>query len=127
MTHWQNTSNQLITHDCVNTEQKRNGKWGQHDAVQMEWNENVPVLLSPTVLLLSVCGICPSNIGLTLIHRIYVIILYYISFPVQARAYGSSDGKLTLRMVDECVEDMLQQHQQKQYWEKGDQTSTRTS
>ena len=46
-----------------------------------------------------------------------------ISFHVQARAYGSLDGKLTLRMVGECVEDMLQQHQQKQYWEKGDQTS----
>lgn len=42
----------------------------------------------------------------------------------QARAYGSFDGKLTLMMVDECVKDMLQQHQQKQRWEKGNPNST---
>jgi len=40
-------------------------------------------------------------------------------YPVQARAYGSLDGKLTEQMVDTCLEEMLQQHQQKQQW--GDQ------
>ena len=46
---------------------------------------------------------------------------------LQARAYGSVDGKLTMKMVEECVEDMLQQHQQKQFWEKGTQTSVLSS
>ena len=56
-----------------------------------------------------------------------VSLLLIFFLHVQARAYGSVDGKLTLNMVDECVEDMLQQHQQKQLWEKGTQTSTLTS
>ena len=49
------------------------------------------------------------------------------SLIIQARAYGSADGKLTLKMIEECVEDMLQQHEQKQFWEKGTLSSTVTS
>ena len=48
------------------------------------------------------------------------------SLNIQARAYGSAGGKLTLKMM-ECVEDMLQQHEQKQFWEKGTLSSTVTS
>ena len=43
----------------------------------------------------------------------------------QARVYGSKDGILTEEMVDTCVDEMLQQHQQKQTWNDQD-TNKRT-
>ncbi|XP_065889955.1 ATPase family AAA domain-containing protein 3-like [Dysidea avara] len=45
----------------------------------------------------------------------------------QARAYGSLDGKLTEQMVNTCLEEMLQQHQQKQQWGHQDKRTLSSS
>ena len=37
---------------------------------------------------------------------------------VQARAYGSQDGRLTEEMLSSCLEEMKAQHQQKEIWKK---------
>ncbi len=40
---------------------------------------------------------------------------------LQARAYmyGSPGGQLSEAMMDSCVEEMVDQHKQKTFWEKG--------
>ena len=38
------------------------------------------------------------------------------SLLFQARAYGSQEGRLTEEMVDACLDEMVEQHQQKQAW-----------
>jgi ATPase family AAA domain-containing protein 3A/B len=38
----------------------------------------------------------------------------------QASAYGSLEGKLTLEMIDKCVDEMKEQHQQKVKWQDDD-------
>ena len=37
----------------------------------------------------------------------------------KARAFGSVDGELTEEMMDNGVKEMVEQHQQKVFWEKG--------
>ena len=37
----------------------------------------------------------------------------------QAQAYGSTEGGLTMEVIDDCVRDMLEQHSQKDFWDKG--------
>jgi len=49
---------------------------------------------------------------------------YHCNISLQARAYGSQDGKLTEEMMDVCMDEMTQQHQQKQAW--NDQKKKRT-
>ena len=36
---------------------------------------------------------------------------------LQAAAYGSGDGKLTNEMIEECVQEMIEQHRQKSRWQ----------
>ncbi len=40
---------------------------------------------------------------------------------LQARAYmyGSPGGQLSEEMMDSCVQEMVDQHKQKTFWEKG--------
>ena len=38
---------------------------------------------------------------------------------MQAEAYGSKEGRLEESMIDRCVEEMLDQHSQKELWDKG--------
>lgn len=49
-------------------------------------------------------------------HYFIVTVHMLLYYNMQARAHGSQDGKLTEEMVDTCVKEMVQQHQQKQVW-----------
>lgn len=45
--------------------------------------------------------------------------LCHCTLPLmQARAYGSQDGVLTEAMIDECVNNMMEQHKQKAVWQE---------
>lgn len=41
-----------------------------------------------------------------------------LNFKLQAAAYGSAEGSLTVEMMEECVREMISQHQQKSYWQE---------
>ena len=42
------------------------------------------------------------------------------TFSIQAAAYGSVDGSLTEEMIDQCVNEMIEQHKQKTKWQDSD-------
>ena len=42
-----------------------------------------------------------------------------VTHHTQADAYGSTEGRLDETMMDRCVGEMLEQHSQKQVWDKG--------
>lgn len=51
-----------------------------------------------------------------------VLSVPYCLLPIhllKAKAFGSSDGKLTVDMIDSGVKEMQEQHMQKVFWEKG--------
>ena len=49
--------------------------------------------------------------------------LYYsslslsLSLSTQAAAYGSHSGELTVKMINDCVTEMISQHKQKRVWQ----------
>ena len=71
-------------------------------------------LFPPSLLAVFVSLVSPS----LLLRLIPTFSLFSLSLP-KARAFGSVDGELTEEMMDNGVEEMVEQHQQKVFWEKG--------
>ena len=82
---------------------------GHYECIYFSLPTNPPGLFSFPLSLL------PSFLSLSFIFSPS----YFFLSLHKAKAFGSVDGTLTEDMMDSGVKDMIEQHKQKVFWEKG--------